>query len=135
MFRLKDSGLNLNQQRFVEEYMKSGNATQSYKTAYNPTMTDDVAGVCSTKLLGITKVKEAIEALNREIQDDGILTVAECKRLLTEIANSPNERASDRSKAIELLLKTEGAFLDRAQVTTDGTVTLELTESIKGWAE
>ena len=135
MFKLKDSGLNLNQQRFVEEYMKTGNATQSYKTAYDTTMTDDVAGACSARLLGNAKIKTAIEALNREIQDDGILSVAECKKLLTEIAKSSNERTSDRAKAIELLLKTEGAFLDRAQVTTDGTVTLELMESTKGWAE
>ena len=135
MNKLGDSGLNINQQRFVEEYSKSGNATQAYKIAYDTKLADNVAAANGVRLLRNVKVREALEGINKEIHDDGILTVAECKRLLTEIANSPNERASDRSKAIELLLKTEGAFLDRTQTTTDATVTLELADSTKGWAE
>lgn len=135
MYKLKDSGLNLNQQRFIEEYMKTGNATQSYKIAYDTTMTDEVAKAASSRLLTNVTVKQAVEALNKQIQDESILSVAECKKLLTEIAKCSNERTRDRAKAIELLLRTEGAFLDRAQVTADGTVTLELSDTTKAWAE
>lgn len=127
--------LNLNQQRFVEEYIKTGNATQSYKTAYNQEMDTDTAKANGCRLLTNDNIKEAIEAKNREIADNSIATVAEIKRYLSDMLRNAEKPDKTILKAAELLLKTEGAFLDRAQIQTDGTVTLELMGDTKTWAE
>jgi phage terminase small subunit len=49
------------QEMFVNEYLIDMNATQAYKRAGYGAKDDKVANICAIKLLGNTRVKEAIE--------------------------------------------------------------------------
>lgn len=87
MTELKElkSKLNLKQQKFAEEYIKSGNATKSaIKAGYS----EKTAATNSTKLLKNTNVAKYIEAIRDEMMDDSILTGREVLYHLSQIATA-----------------------------------------------
>ena len=56
-----------NQQKFADEYIKCGNATQAYKIAYLNVKAQKVAESSGCRLLSKAKVQEYIKKKNEEI--------------------------------------------------------------------
>lgn len=109
------AGLTINQKKFCDEYLKSGNATRSYqKAGYK--VNDNVASANATRLLGNASVKEYIEKQQAKVQNKNILTIAEIQEDLTQIAKMETERTKDRLKAYELLTRMQGGFLDKSEI-------------------
>lgn len=77
------TSLNVRQQKFAEEYVKTGNATKSaIKAGYS----EKTAATNSTKLLNNTKVSDYIEGLRNAMMDESILTGKEVLYRLSQIA-------------------------------------------------
>ena len=109
------AGLTINQKKFCDEYLKSGNATRSYqKAGYK--VNDNVASANATRLLGNASVKEYIEKQQAKVQNKNILSIAEIQEDLTKIAKTPYEKTNDRLKAYELLTRMQGGFLDKSEI-------------------
>ena len=107
--------LTVRQKKFCDEYLKSGNATQSYiKAGYK--VKEDVAKVNASRLLTNAHIKEYIEKQQAKVQNKNILTIAEIQEDLTQIAKMSTERTNDRLKAYELLTRMQGGFLDRSEI-------------------
>ncbi|WP_330848208.1 terminase small subunit [Limosilactobacillus fermentum] len=66
--------LTAKQRLFADEYIKSGNATQSYIKAGYSVKSEKVAGVNATRMLGNARVKSYIEAKMAEIESRKIAT-------------------------------------------------------------
>lgn len=77
------SRLNIKQQKFVEEYVITGNAT---KAAIKAGYSEKTAATNSTKLLNNTKIAEYIEGLRQEMMDETILTGKDVLYRLSQIA-------------------------------------------------
>lgn len=108
-------GLTVRQKKFCDEYLKSGNATQSYiKAGYK--VKEDVAKVNASRLLTNANIKEYIEKQQAKVQNKNILTIAEIQEDLTQIAKMSTERTKDRLKAYELLTRMQGGFLDKSEI-------------------
>lgn len=76
--------LNVRQQRFADEYIISGNATDAaIKAGYAP----KTAGSNADKLLKNTKISEYIKKRMDELQDEKILTQKQVLVMLSEIAS------------------------------------------------
>lgn len=116
------------QQRFVDEYIISGNATQAaIKAGYSK----KYANTNVTKLLQNTTVKSAIDERNAEIQSEKIMDMTEVMERLSAMARGETmeetvtnkgevvetaPKNSDKLRAMELIGKRHGAWTDRKEV-------------------
>jgi phage terminase small subunit len=121
--------LSIKQKRFADEYIISGNATQSaiiagYSKKYAATNTD--------KLLKNTNIKNYIDERLKELEDKAIAKQEEVLQYLTSVMRGEHEEevlygvgegvqstrhvevgAKDRIKAAELLGKRYGTWTDK----------------------
>lgn len=109
--------LTIKQKKFCDEYLKTGNATKSYVNAYKTS--EEVAGVNASRMLGNAKIKTYIAEKQKKIEDKSIMGIQEAQKFLTDIAKNGMERTNDKLKAVELLMKMQGAFLDRLNVNAE----------------
>lgn len=99
------------QKKFADYYIKTGNAEESAKRAgYN-------ARGNTTKLLQNTTISDYIKKVNEKIDDEKIADMKEVKMFWSEAMRNVNSELKDRLKASELIAKTNGAFLDKVEVT------------------
>lgn len=130
---------------FVDEYIANkGNATGAYiKAGYS----EKYANTNATKLLQNTTITSAIQERTEEAFNERSMTVAEALALSAEIARgTPQEVYSkqydhltrnvirestytvtpdfeDRQRSIDHILKVNGAYIDRKEITSDVAVT------------
>lgn len=124
------------QQRFVEEYLKDLNATRAYiRAGYSPTGAD--AG--AARLLGNVRVAEAIRVKREVVSEQAGLTAVWVLDQLRENveramqAEAVRDREGNETgeyvyqgavanKALELIGKHLGMFVERSEVKTTATV-------------
>ena len=104
--------------------MKSGNATQSYMGAGYKTKGDG-ARVEASKLLTKPNIREYIDKRQEQVLNKRIMNIQEAQEFLTDIAYKKQERTNDKLKAIELLVKMQGGFLDRLNVNAEVSLNFE----------
>lgn len=100
--------MNEKQRRFAEYYASNPNATEAAKAAGYSERTAYSQG---QRLLKNVEVRNHIEELQDMLASERIASVEEVKQVWTELLRSPNEKAKDRIKAGELLVKTSGALM------------------------
>lgn len=124
------------QKRFCEEFVKTGNATQSaIKAGYS----EKTANEQGTRLLAKVSIKSYIQSLQAEIKTENIINAREMQEVLTSIILKQSEEDvivvegcgdgiseavtkkktasnADRIKAIQLLARMQGALDNTATV-------------------
>lgn len=132
------------QQRFVDEYIISGNATQSYRKAGYSAKSDNVAWSEASKLLRNPKVKAELKKRNAEIKSQKTMDMQEVMERLAAIARGETveqqvtnkgtvveiePKTSDQIRAMELIGKRYGAWTDKKEVTGG----LEINVGVGDW--
>lgn len=131
------------QQRFVDEYIISGNATQSYlKAGYK--VSESVAATNASKMLRNAKVKAELERRMNEIRASKVMTMQQVMERLTKMAYGEikeeqvtnkgevvltRTKNSDQIRAMELIGKRYGAWTDKKEVTGG----LEINVGVGDW--
>ena len=106
--------LNARQKAFCEFYVASGNATESaIKAGYK----EKYAGVNVDKLLKNTNIQACIKELQEKAKTSRIMTAIERREFLTELIKNGNEKAADRLKALDILNKMDGEYMEKIQMT------------------
>lgn len=131
--------MTVKQKRFADEYIISGNATQSaIKAGYSK----NYANTNANKLLQNTTIKSYIDERLKELEDKAIAKQNEVLQYLTAIMRGEEKEqtiistgdfsqtitdidvsAKDRIKAAELLGKRYGTWTDKVDVTSDLEIT------------
>lgn len=93
--------LTLKQQRFADEYIISGNATEAYKKAGYSVASDNIASVEGQKLLRNPKVKTYLDKKLSELSSNKIAEQQEVLEFLTSIM---------RGEETEQILRNVGDF-------------------------
>lgn len=131
--------LTLKQKRFADEYIISGNATQSYIRAGYKYSNENIAGVESNKLLKNPKIKSYIQERLKKLEDKKIAKQEEVLEYLTSVLRGeskstivvvegcgegvseartvlkkPDEK--ERLKAADLLGKRYGLWNDKTEL-------------------
>lgn len=124
------------QKRFCEEFVKTGNATQS---AISAGYSEKTANEQSSRLLTKVSIKSYIRSLQDEIKNENILDATKMQEVLTSIILQESEEEvivvegcgdgmseavtktktasnADRIKAIQLLARMQGALDNTATV-------------------
>ncbi len=137
MANKKRKKLSVLQDKFCVEYAKSGNATEAYKKAGYKVANDQSAQASSSHLLLNPMIQLRLQELAAETHSSKIMDVEEMQTMLTDVARrlatddfmtmegSIVERRAaikDALKAVELLGRMQGAFLDRSKVEMTGAV-------------
>ncbi|MGW7903317.1 terminase small subunit [Staphylococcus xylosus] len=142
--------LNIKQQRFADEYIKSGNATDAYvKAGYSK----NKANTNATKLLQNTTIKNYIKKRIEQVQEESLMSVTEALAISASIARGEPQQAyskrydhltdevdrettytitpdfEERQRSIDHILKVHGAYLDRKEI--NATITPEFIDSIE----
>lgn len=104
------------QQAFADYYIQSGNATESYKKAYESCKKDESAMVNGSKLLRNAKVVKYIEERQKEIDSTRTADMKEVKEFWSQTMRDVGNTMKDRLKASELIARTSGAFLEKVEV-------------------
>ena len=141
--------LTLKQQKFADEYIISGNATESYKKVYSNVKEDSTASAGASRMLRNVKVKSYIEERLAELNSQKIADQEEILQYLTavmrgdtteqtlrsigedgQVIDSIDVGAKDRIKAAELLGKRYSMWTDKQELTQR---TIEIT--VGDWDE
>ena len=101
------------QELFIQEYIKTGNATisaisagYSKKTAYS----------IGQRLLKNVEVEKAINNLSKNIAINNIMTAKERQEFLTSLILNNDVKVSDKLKAVDLLNKMTGEYIQKVEV-------------------
>jgi len=141
----KNKSLSPKQEAFCLAYAASGNATQSYKAAGYKVKDDNSAAAGAVQLLRNIKVKRRLQEIANEVQSKRIMDITEIQERLSDIGRQETTEeyitmegirmekrvaAKDALKAMELLGKMHGAFVDRSQVELSGAVPVVIKDDI-----
>ena len=99
------------QKKFVDNYIQTGNASESCRLAGYKGNNLDVLGSKNLKLL-----KDYIQPRINELDNDRTLQIEEIFKFWTYIILDDNEKMSNRLKASELLAKAKGVFIEKVEV-------------------
>lgn len=128
---LKRDKLSINQQKFIDNLIKTGNQTKSYMEAYNNSNENTSAGAASV-LIRKPKINAAFQKRLKELEELSVLTIEQRRLKLSEEAIN-GAKASDRIKAVDVLNKMEGIYIDKIEA--DTTVSIDIAGEVKDWAE
>ena len=112
--------LNSKQEKFVANFAKTANATEAYKKAGYKVKSDETARVNAARLLQNANIQARLKELTAEVvasaKQAEIADVAECQKILTQIARNEETYAKDRVAALNTLLKAQGAFSQNVNI-------------------
>lgn len=105
--------LNARQKAFCEYYVASGNATESaIKAGYS----EKTARSIGQRLLTNVDIKKYIKELQEKAKESRILTAREKREWLSEVIKNGNEKLQDRLKALDILNKMDGDYVEKLQL-------------------
>lgn len=100
--------MNTRREKFCLEYAASGNATKAAEAAgYSPR----TARSQGQRLLTYADIQSRILELAAEIQSEKVSSVSDVQAFWTEIYKDGTQKTSDRLKASELLVRSQGGFI------------------------
>ena len=100
------------QEKYCQYRMQGMSQRQAYKKAYpNNKQSDDQVDIQASKLEKNNKVATRLQEMREKVQKKGILTVQQILELLTKDAQSGELKAQDRHRAMDMILKVNGAYV------------------------
>ena len=107
------------QKAFADEYILTGNVTQSAtKAGYKK------PNVQGSQNLAKLSIQEYIKDKNKSLESAKIADMEEVKQFWSNLLRDNESDPKDRLKASELIAKTNGAFIDKVQ--HSGTISNEV---------
>jgi phage terminase small subunit len=108
--------LTAKQEKFVQNLVKGMSQREAYKNSYSAkNMADETIDNNASKLFKNNEISTRYKELIKEADDKAIMTAKERKIWLTELINSPNASNTDRLKALDLLNKMGGEYIEKVQ--------------------
>jgi len=106
------------QEKFCQEYIKTGNASEAFRRAYPASLKwkPDAVHSRASILLSNSKVQQRIDGLRKAIEEEAIADAKERQRFWTEVMRDQGADMKHRLKASELLAKAQGDFVERREI-------------------
>ena len=117
-------GLTPLQKRFCKEYLISGNATQSaIKAGYS----SKIAAKAGCDNLKKKAVMDYLQLLREAEADNFNIEVSDIIRKLLEMIENPETTDKNKLTAMDMILKTKGAYLQKTETTINTSDTIRIT--------
>ena len=133
--------LNIKQERFIQNIVKGMSQREAYKDAYNAKYKDKAIDEKACVLFNSAKVQKRYKELKEQLEDKTIMSAKERMKWLTEVVKGiqtnttygENGQAydneayiSDKMKAIDLLNKMDGQYVQKVEADLDFNIRVEL---------
>ena len=125
-----ENGLTPKQRLFVDFYLESLNASQSYLKAFS-TKSRRTAEVNSSKLLKSPIIQGILRDRMEELESERIASATEVVEFLTKTMRDDKEKTSERLKAGELIGKRYAMFTDKTETSGAMDVVINLIDDVE----
>lgn len=119
------------QEVFVQGIIKGLSQADAYREAYNcKNMSDNSIYVNASKLVSDTKIAQRIKELREQLATPNIMTAQKRLEWLTEAIADKDVNVNDKLKAIDIMNKMQGEYVQKvvADVDTNVNINIELTD-------
>lgn len=115
------------QENFAREIVKGNSQADAYRSAYScKKMSDKTIWENASRLMADSKVKARVQELQEQLNKSTIMTAQERLEWLTELIKNTNEGTTDRLRAIDLMNKMQGEYVQRVEATVDTDISINI---------
>lgn len=117
--------LTIKQEKFVQNIMLGMSQADAYRASYNAkNMGDNAIYREASLLMENPKVSQRLKELRDQLANESIMSAQKRMEWLTSIVNATGESTGDRLKAIDILNKMSGEYVQKVQADVDADVTV-----------
>lgn len=119
------------QEVFAQKIVEGMSQADAYRSAYSTKNTSDkTIWENASRLMADSKVKARVQELRDKIATKSIMTAQERMEWLTRLIYNEEEGTSEKLKAIDLLNKMDGEYVQKiaAEVKSETTINIELVD-------
>lgn len=123
--------LTAKQEKFVNCIIEGMSQADAYRSAYNTSrMTDKTIHESASKLMADPKIYARVAELREKMAKKSIMTAQERMEWLTVLIGNENVGTTDRLRAIDIMNKMQGEYVQKvdANVHQDVTINVELVD-------
>ena len=123
--------LTAKQEQFAQGIIKGMSQADAYRSAYSTSrMADKTIHENASRLANDSKVKARINELRGKISTENIMTAQNRLEWLTELVGSEEASTGDKLKAIDIMNKMSGEYVQKvqAEVTNAVNISIELSD-------
>jgi phage terminase small subunit len=119
------------QEMFVQNIIKGMSQADAYRNAYTTNkMSDKTIHEAASRLMADSKILARVKELREQTDKETIMSAQKRLEWLTQLIDSEDESTSDKLKAIDLMNKMQGEYIQKvvADVDTNVNINIELTD-------
>lgn len=124
--------LTTKQENFAQAVaLKNMSYSEAYRTYYKTNkMTDKTIWDTASKLASHPEVSQRIDELKKHLSNENIMSAQERLQWLTELIKSNDASNSDKLKALDIMNKMDGEYVQKiaAEVQAETTINIELVD-------
>lgn len=123
--------LTAKQELFVRKIIEGNSQANAYRSAYSTkNMSDKTIHEAASRLVADSKVSARLKELRDKIATDSVMSAQERLEWLTRLIKNEEEGTSDKLKAIDIMNKMQGEYVQKiaAEVQTETTINIELVD-------
>lgn len=119
------------QEVFARKIVEGMTQADAYRASFSCSrMTDKTVWEKASRLMADDKVKARVKELRDKINDEAIMSAQKRLEWLTKVIQSEEETTGDKLKAVDLMNKMSGEYVQKiaAEVQTETTINIELVD-------
>ena len=123
--------LTAKQEQFAQNIIKGMSQADAYRSAYSTSrMADKTIHENASRLAKDSKISARIAELRGQLTKETIMTAQERLEWLTELINNDEVYTSDKLKAVDIMNKMQGEYVQKvqAEVTNAVNISIELSD-------
>lgn len=123
--------LTAKQEKFVQNIIEGMSQADAYRNAYSTKrMSDNAIYREASVLMTNHKISQRLQELRTQMMNPSIMTAQKRLEWLTGVIQDEDESTSDKLKAIDIMNKMQGEYVQKieAEVTKEVIINIELTD-------
>ena len=120
------------QEAFVQNIIQGMSQADAYRSAYEcKRMSDKTIHEAASRLVADSKVSARLSELREKLANEKIMSAQERLEWLTELVKSKEETTTDKLRAVDLMNKMQGEYVQKieAQVENEVRINIELSDN------
>ena len=119
--------LTANQEQFAQNIIRGMSQADAYRAAYpNQRMSDKTVWETSSKLANNPKVITRLEELRNALANPAIMSAQKRLEWLTVVINSGEESTGDKLRAIDIMNKMQGEYVQKVEAEVKNAVNISI---------
>jgi phage terminase small subunit len=119
--------LTLNQERFAQNIIQGMSQADAYRAAYpKQRMSDKTLHEAASRLMANSKVSARVKELRDELAKPSIMTAQDRLEWLTQVVQGDDQSTTDKLKAVDIMNKMQGEYVQKVQADVQNTVSINI---------